>query len=276
MTTESLDGRAMRERIAALRAAVAARPEIELGPDGCPIAAAGADAGRSRRRRPATTGRAPSRRTRRGCRREPASSGPAASRGGRCDRRQPDPGSRVQLRRDRHRHRRGRPADPRQRRGEPGGDARGVGRDRARGRGAGPSALDRARPGRGLGRGRRELGRHRGRGGDRGPGSGRLAAGRHQLRQDAGLRPRQAARPGQPPRGPPLRGLAGRRDARRGRAALPARGADRLGRAHVPGRDARPPASTGCWARPSTTRPARRSTRSAGCSACRIRAGPRS
>jgi ribosomal-protein-alanine N-acetyltransferase len=37
MTTESLDGRSMRERIAELRAAVAARPDIELGPDGLPI-----------------------------------------------------------------------------------------------------------------------------------------------------------------------------------------------------------------------------------------------
>ncbi len=37
MTTESLDGRSMRDRIAALRAEVAARPDIELGPDGLPV-----------------------------------------------------------------------------------------------------------------------------------------------------------------------------------------------------------------------------------------------
>jgi ribosomal-protein-alanine N-acetyltransferase len=42
MTTDALEGRSMRERIAALRAAVAARPEIELGPDKLPIAADGA------------------------------------------------------------------------------------------------------------------------------------------------------------------------------------------------------------------------------------------
>jgi ribosomal-protein-alanine N-acetyltransferase len=38
MTTDSLDGRPMKARIAELRAAVAARPDIELGPDGQPIA----------------------------------------------------------------------------------------------------------------------------------------------------------------------------------------------------------------------------------------------
>ena len=37
MTTESLDGRAMRERIAELRAEVAARPDIEVGDDGVPV-----------------------------------------------------------------------------------------------------------------------------------------------------------------------------------------------------------------------------------------------
>ncbi len=36
MTTESLDGRHMRDRIARLRADIAARPDIELGPDGLP------------------------------------------------------------------------------------------------------------------------------------------------------------------------------------------------------------------------------------------------
>jgi ribosomal-protein-alanine N-acetyltransferase len=37
MTTESLDGRAMRDRIAELRGAVAARPDIQLGADGLPV-----------------------------------------------------------------------------------------------------------------------------------------------------------------------------------------------------------------------------------------------
>jgi ribosomal-protein-alanine N-acetyltransferase len=37
MTTESLDGRNMRDRIARLRAEIAARPDIELGPDGLPV-----------------------------------------------------------------------------------------------------------------------------------------------------------------------------------------------------------------------------------------------
>ena len=43
MTTESLDGRSMRDRIAGLRAAVAARPDIELGSDGRPIDRTGHD-----------------------------------------------------------------------------------------------------------------------------------------------------------------------------------------------------------------------------------------
>lgn len=37
MTTPELEGRPMKERIAELRAAVAARPDIELAPDGSPI-----------------------------------------------------------------------------------------------------------------------------------------------------------------------------------------------------------------------------------------------
>jgi ribosomal-protein-alanine N-acetyltransferase len=39
MTTPSLDGRAMHERLVALREAVAARPSVELGPDGRPLPA---------------------------------------------------------------------------------------------------------------------------------------------------------------------------------------------------------------------------------------------
>ena len=42
MTTDALEGRSMRERIVALRAAVAARPEIQLGPDGLPVGTDGA------------------------------------------------------------------------------------------------------------------------------------------------------------------------------------------------------------------------------------------
>jgi ribosomal-protein-alanine N-acetyltransferase len=37
MTTDSLDGRSMTDRIAALRAAVSARPDIEIGADGLPV-----------------------------------------------------------------------------------------------------------------------------------------------------------------------------------------------------------------------------------------------
>ncbi|MGD0862682.1 MAG: ribosomal protein S18-alanine N-acetyltransferase [Candidatus Limnocylindrales bacterium] len=44
MTTQALDGRQMRDRIAALRAAVARRPDVELGDDGLPIRRAGTEA----------------------------------------------------------------------------------------------------------------------------------------------------------------------------------------------------------------------------------------
>jgi ribosomal-protein-alanine N-acetyltransferase len=37
MTTESLDGRHMRDRIAQLRAELAARPDVEIGPGGLPV-----------------------------------------------------------------------------------------------------------------------------------------------------------------------------------------------------------------------------------------------
>ncbi len=83
-----------------------------------------------------------------------------------------------------------------------------------------------------VGRGRRDLR----------PGPRRIAPRRDQLRQDARLGPRQAARRRQPPRGPRLRRLAAR--PRRGRptgSGLPARRAGRVGRPHVPRRDARPP-----------------------------------
>ena len=54
MTTDSLDGRSMRERIAELRAAVAARPDIDLGDDGQPIDRAGDESGTSGGRSPAS------------------------------------------------------------------------------------------------------------------------------------------------------------------------------------------------------------------------------
>ncbi len=56
-------------------------------------------------------------------------------------------------------------------------------------------------------------------------------------------------------------------------ARVPARGARRQRRPHVPRRDARPPDGTGCSARRSTMPRARRSTRWGGCSACPTRAG---
>ena len=82
---------------------------------------------------------------------------------------------------------------------------------------------------------------------------------------------------GQPPRGPRLRGLAARpgRGGARG-AAVPARRARRVGRPHVPRRDARPPRLPAARARPSTTPRARRSTRSGGCWASGTRAARRS
>ena len=86
------------------------------------------------------------------------------------------------------------------------------------------------------------VGRHRSRGGDPWAGPGWVAAGRDQRREDARVGPRQAARRRQPPRGPPLRRLAPRPGpGRRPRAGVPARRARRLGRPHVPRRDARPP-----------------------------------
>ena len=60
------------------------------------------------------------------------------------------------------------------------------------------------------------------------------------------------------------------------RSGLPAGRARRLGRPHVPGRDARPPDLPPARGRRSTTRRARRSTRSAGCSASATRAVRRS
>ncbi len=81
--------------------------------------------------------------------------------------------------------------------------------------------------------------------------------------------------PGQPPRRPRRGGLAARsgRGAATGAGVPPGR-PRRVRRPHVPGRDARPTATTGSWARRSTMPPARHSTRSAGCSAWAIPGGP--
>ena len=74
---------------------------------------------------------------------------------------------------------------------------------------------------------------------------------------------------GQPPRGPRLRGLAARPGRGRARrAAVPARRARRVGRAHVPRRDARPP-------RLPAARPDRRRRRGRGVRQGRPAAGPR-
>ena len=84
---------------------------------------------------------------------------------------------------------------------------------------------------------RRGLGRRHGRARPR-----RLPARRPLVREGARLGARRAARRGQPPRGPPVRRLApGSRRARASGAGLPARGPRRLGRPHLPRRDARPP-----------------------------------
>ena len=173
---------------------------------------------------------------------EPSQAQPVATRTRAPRERPAHPRRRVVVRRDGHRGGRGRPADPRQRRREPGRAPRRDRRDRPRGRGARPPALDRAGARRGAGRRRRDgRGPRRGRG-DLRPRPRGLAAGGDQLREDARLGARQAARRRQPPRGPRLRGLAAR--SRRGgarAAAVPARRAGRVGRAHVPRRDARPP-----------------------------------
>ena len=77
----------------------------------------------------------------------------------------------------------------------------------------------------------------------KGPGLAGLPARRHQLRQGPRVRPRQAAGRRQPPRGPPLRRVAPAARARRRRRSpeFPLVALDRVGRPHVPRRDARPP-----------------------------------
>ncbi len=87
--------------------------------------------------------------------------------------------------------------------------------------------------------------------------------------------PRRRARPAavrrRPPPGPRLGELPG---ARAVRAAVPV--PDRQRRPHVPRARRRPHRLRRCWARRSTTPPARRSTRARACSACRSPAVRRS
>ena len=238
MTTEPLASADMRERVARLRAALDAAPPPALEPDPDPSLARA----RARRERAAA------------------------------------PRDRVELRRDRDRPRRGRPADPRQRRREPGRAPRADRRHRARGRGAGPPALDRAR------RSTRRWARPASRcptstpsRSPTGPGlAGSLLVGINFAKTLAWAHDKPLV---------PVNHLEGHvyagwlldpGEAERDAPAVPARRARRVRRPHVPRRDARPPRRTGSSARPSTTRRARRSTRSAGCWAWATRAGRRS
>ena len=101
-------------------------------------------------------------------------------------------------------------------------------------------------------------------------GPDRLAPRRSFDREGARLRPRPAARGGGPHRGPRLLGDHGATGGR----GVPVRRAGGLGRPHgaLPRRTRRSRWSS--WRRRSTTRPAKPSTRSPGCSACPTRAGP--
>ena len=154
-----------------------------------------------------------------------------------------DPRDRVELRRDRRRAGRGRAADPRQRRREPDRAPRADGRDRPRGRRPRPPALDRA----GAGRGARARPASTIADVDAvavtyGPGlAGSLLVGINVAKTLAWAHGKPLVA-GQPPRGPRLRRLAARPGRGRARAAaVPARRARRVGRPHVPRRDARPP-----------------------------------
>ena len=175
MTTEPLGEPAMRERLARLRASLEDESGTRRPPAAMPRA---------------RTGRGPVPRTR-------------------PDERPAHPGHREQLRRDRHRARRGRPADP-----QPTSS-------RARSRCTPPPAGSCPRSPRGrtcAGSCRSWIAAMADAGAawpdidavavTHGPGPGRLAARRHQLREGARVGPRQAARRGQPPRGPRLRGVA--------------------------------------------------------------------
>ena len=137
---------------------------------------------------------------------------------------------------------RGRAPDPRERRREPGGAPRPDRRHRAGGRRPSAPALGRAGARRGLRHRRRRLADVDAVAVTYGPGlAGSLLVGINFAKAIAWAH-RKPLVARQPPGGPRVRRLApgsGRGRARP--AGVPARGAHRLGRAHVPRRDARPP-----------------------------------
>ena len=187
---------------------------------------------------------------------EPARAGRRLGPGGNGSRRGPRPRDRDLLRRDRGRGRRGRPADPLERRVEPGRDPRPLRRRRAGARLAPPHREH--RPGH---RGRHEgvgggLPRPRRGRGDPGAGARGLAARGRPGGQGDRPRARQAAR-ARAPRGGARRG----RVPRPRRPPAPRARPRRLRRAHEPLRACPRRASTGSSGGRGTTRPARRSTR---------------
>ena len=161
------------------------------------------------------------------------------------------PRRRVELRRDRDRARRGRPADPRQRRRQPGRAARRDRRDRARGGRAGPPALDRAGPRRGAAPTPASTWADV----DAiavtyGPGlAGSLLVGINFAKTLAYVHEQAARRRSTTSRATSTRpGCSTRARPSAPQPELPARRPGRLGRPHVPRRDARPPRRTGCSA----------------------------
>ena len=170
-------------------------------------------------------------------------------------------GHRDLLRRNRRRRGGGRFRAARQPDRVPGPPARTLRRGGARGRGARPCRSAQPADGGSAGRGRHRVRRHRRGRGHRGSRAGGSAAGGHGGGQGRG--PRHRRRPG---RGEPSRGalLGELPRARTARAAV--RGAHRLRRTHDAGARAGRCSTTRSWARRSTTRRARPSTRSRGCS----------
>ena len=182
-----------------------------------------------------------------------------------------DPGHRVLLRRDRGGHRpRPRAAGQRgrlQRRA-----ARPVRRGGAGGGQPGPPGGDGADPAAGLRDRRRRPERARRHRRHRRPRADGRPGRRSGRGQGAGVRAGQAALRGQPPGRP-----RGRRPAGARAAAGALRRPAGLRRTHVAaGRRRDHRTGSPSWARPSTTRPARRTTRWPGCWGCPIRAGRRS
>ena len=114
-------------------------------------------------------------------------------------------------------------------------------------------------------------GRHRRRRRHARPGAARARCwSGYNAAQGARLRARPAVHRHQPPRRAHLRQLAGRRAGTAVPGALPGR----LRRAHRPRVHARSHGQYDASAAPATTPPARPSTRSGGCSACRFPGGP--